>query len=147
MDDERGKTYDADEIASTKAYLLEGLVRVVADSALLETWKEKLADYRAIVNVDDFRVGSYVRYINFRNANATAAAELKLVAGGVLVGVVEQQQQGEEAVGGGGGGYYVHLRSIGLGSLWTMAFSDCVFFQKFSKEETIILRALLKMEK
>ena len=100
-------------------------------SQLLETEKERrayrklLVDYRYVDEMDEFRIGSYVRYFNIQKEHG-----LELLRGGFIVDI----QIREEKV-------YLLCKN-GANKFFKIPLHDSIIFQKNTKQEKLLLDIL-----
>jgi len=100
-------------------------------SQLLETEKERkayqklLVDYRYVDEIDEFRLGSYVRYFNIQKKY-----NLELLRGGFIVDL----QTREEKV-------YLLCKN-GNNKFFKILLQDSIVFQKNTKQEKLLLDIL-----
>lgn len=100
-------------------------------SQLLETEKERkayqklLVDYRYVDEIDEFRLGSYVRYFNIQKKY-----NLELLRGGFIVDL----QTREEKV-------YLLCKN-GSNKFFKILLQDSIVFQKNTKQEKLLLDIL-----
>ena len=100
-------------------------------SQLLETEKERkayrklLVDYRYVDEIDEFRLGSYVRYFNIRKKYS-----MELLRGGFIVDL----QTREEKV-------YLLCKN-GNNKFFKILLQDSIVFQKNTKQEKLLLDIL-----
>jgi hypothetical protein len=100
-------------------------------SQLLETEKERkvyqklLVDYRYVDEIDEFRLGSYVRYFNIQKKYS-----MELLRGGFIVDL----QTREEKV-------YLLCKN-GNNKFFKILLQDSIVFQKNTKQEKLLLDIL-----
>jgi hypothetical protein len=84
----------------------------------------KLKEYRFVGDLDSLRYGSYVRWINLNDSS------LKLTNGGIVCDMQVQDK-----------GLIIKCRNR-FHRIFQFCMDECLVFQKFSEQETILLAAL-----
>ena len=91
----------------------------------LKDYNKKLKQYRYVDELDDFKMGYYIRWINIKNPD-----NIKLTSGAILLDIKIINDSSYAIVKT----KYKNLFKINL--------NECVIFQKLSNQEKIILKAI-----
>ena len=100
---------------------------ILEDKKEIAYFYKLLNDYRYVDEIDEFRLGSYIRFFNLKKENVT----LELMRGGFICDL----KQGKEDIIllCRNGKRYFHIKM-----------NECLIFQKNTKQEKILISLLLK---
>ena len=123
------------------------LQRLPLDRDSLKTIHKKLKGYRYINNLDDFKIGNYVRWINLakliERENSSPieneeeeSIEIKLTNGGFICDIVENTN-----------GKPNLLCRNNFNRLFEVSLNKCIVFQKLNNHENIIMSILQYINK
>tara|TARA_Y100000992_G_scaffold302593_1_gene277572 strand:- start:1855 stop:2280 length:426 start_codon:yes stop_codon:yes gene_type:complete len=90
----------------------------------LKDFHKKLRHYRYIDELNDLKYGQYIRWINLNNES------LKLTSGGIFLDLKLLNN-----------GTHVVCKN-NMNKVFQIKFDECIFFQKISNQEEIILKVL-----
>lgn len=90
----------------------------------LKDFHKKLRHYRYIDELNDLKYGQYIRWINLNNES------LKLTSGGIFLDLKLLNN-----------GTHVVCKN-NMNRVFQIKFDECIFFQKISNQEEIILKVL-----
>ena len=115
------------------------LQRLPLNRETLKTFHKKLKNYRYINNLNDFKVGNYVRWINLENLlerekNEETTNEntvINLTNGGFICDIVENSN-----------GKPNLLCRNNFNRLFEISLNKCIVFQKLNNHENIIMSIL-----
>ena len=96
----------------------------------IKEFHKKLKEYRYIDEVDEFKLGNYIRTINLKNPD-----NLYLTSGGIIIDI--------EAVNSS---ILVKCKNF-RNNIYNLKFEEHLFFQKLNNEEQILLSVLSQLEK
>jgi hypothetical protein len=91
----------------------------------LKQYNKSLKQYRFIDELDDFKIGYYIRWINIKNPEI-----LKLTNGGIILDIIIKNNTS-----------YAILKNI-YNKIMQINLNECIIFQKLSDQEKIILKAI-----
>jgi len=91
--------------------------------------KKKLKDYKYVVDLEELKEGSFIRWISFKKE------DYYLTNGGFLIEVTFTEK-----------GMLLNLKGIN-NSFFKIIFDECILFQKINKQENILLLAMEYIEK
>ena len=91
----------------------------------LKDYNKKLKQYRYIDELDDFKTGYYIRWINIKDPD-----KIKLTNGAILLDVKIINESS-----------YAILKNR-YNKLFKINLNECIIFQKLSDQEKIILKAI-----
>ena len=116
------------------------LQRLPLERETLKTFHKKLKNYRYINNLNDFKVGNYVRWINLENllereknedSETNENTVIKLTNGGFICDIVENSN-----------GKPNLLCRNSFNRLFEISLNKCIVFQKLNNHENIIMSIL-----
>lgn len=116
------------------------LQRLPLERETLKTFHKKLKNYRYINNLNDFKVGNYVRWINLENllereknedSETNENTVIKLTNGGFICDIVENSN-----------GKPNLLCRNNFNKLFEISLNKCIVFQKLNNHENIIMSIL-----
>ena len=118
------------------------LQRLPLERDKLKTFHKKLKGYRYINNLNDFKVGNYVRWINLekllneengenQEKGENGENSIKLTNGGFICDIVENSN-GKPNI----------LCRNNLNRLFEISLNKCIVFQKLNNHENIIMSIL-----
>ena len=116
------------------------LQRLPLERETLKTFHKKLKNYRYINNLNDFKVGNYVRWINLENllerekngeTENNENTVIKLTNGGFICDIVENSN-----------GKNILLCRNNFNKLFEISLNKCIVFQKLNNHENIIMSIL-----
>lgn len=91
----------------------------------LKSFHEKLKSYRYVDEIDEFKIGNYIRTIDLRQPD-----NIKLSKGGIIIDI--------EAINS-----TLLIKTKNFQSkIFTLRFEEHLFFQKFNQQEVILLSVL-----
>ena len=91
--------------------------------------KKKLKDYKYVIDLEELKEGSYIRWISLKNE------DYYLTNGGFIVEVIFTEN-----------GIQLLIKGIN-NSFFKIIFDQCIIFQKLNKQENILLLTLDYLEK
>ena len=116
------------------------LQRLPINRDKLKEFHKKLKNYRYINNLDDFKIGNYIRWINlskllnevdFDERSDETNIELKLTNGGFICDIVENANNKPNL-----------LCRNNFNKLFEVNLKSCIVFQKLNNHENIIMSIL-----
>ena len=113
------------------------LQRLPLDRDELKLFHKKLKGYRYINNLNDFKIGNYVRWINLKNVleekeeKEEKEISIKLSNGGFICDIVENTN-----------GKPNLLCKNNFNRLFEVSLNKCIVFQKLNNHENIIMSIL-----
>ena len=102
----------------------EILKQILGDKEL-KHYKDILDEYRYVDEVDELRIGSYIRYFVLKEKEN----ELKLMRGGFIVDIIASKEN-----------IMILLKNNGI--FWKIKINNCVIFQKNTKQEDVLIKIL-----
>lgn len=118
--------YTLKKITEIKLVVINDLPIFQKDKTIL---KKKLKDYKYVVDLEELKEGSYIRWISLKNDN------YYLTNGGFIIEVNFTEN-----------GILLLIKGIN-NSLFKITFDQCIIFQKLNKQENILLLTLDYLEK
>ena len=91
--------------------------------------KKKLKDYKYVIDLEELKEGSYIRWISLKNE------DYYLTNGGFIIEVIFTEN-----------GIQLLIKGIN-NSFFKIIFDQCIIFQKLNKQENILLLTLDYLEK
>jgi hypothetical protein len=102
----------------------EILKQILKDNELKE-YRELLEDYRYVDEVDELRIGSYIRYFVLKEKED----EIKLMRGGFIADIIASKEN-------------IMILCKNNGIFWKIKINNCVIFQKNTKQEEVLIKIL-----
>ena len=96
----------------------------------IKDFHKKLKEYRYIDEVDEFKLGNYIRTINLKKTD-----NIYLTSGGIIIDI--------EAINSS---ILVKCKNF-RNNIYNLKFEEHLFFQKLNNEEQILLSVLTQLEK
>lgn len=109
-----------DKILQRKKEVLETVVYEDLDLYL-----EKLELYRYVDEIDEIKMGSYIRWFNIKNPNI-----IKLTNGGFIIDIKYQNDN------------IILICKNTINKLFSLKLEECILFQKLTKQEELIIEIL-----
>jgi ethanolamine ammonia-lyase large subunit len=103
------------------------ILNQILDENELNKYKDILEEYRYVDEVDELRIGSYIRYFVLKNEKGKE--ELKLMRGGFIVDIIASK-----------GDIMILCRNNN--NFWKIKINNCVIFQKNTKQEEVLIKIL-----
>ena len=97
---------------------------------VIKTIKTKLKNYQYVQELDQFKLGSYIRWINLYNMN-----EIKLTIGGIIIEHIMRDD-----------GYHIMCKTM-KNSIIELNPENCLIFKKLNQQELVILTVLDYLDK
>ena len=101
------------------------ILKQILDDDELSHYKKILNDYRYVDEVDELRIGSYIRYFVLNDKDD----ELKLARGGFIVDIQASKEN-------------IIILCKNKGIFWKIKINNCVIFQKNTKQEEVLIKIL-----
>ena len=101
------------------------ILNQILDDKELKHYKDILDEYRYVDEVDELRIGSYIRYFVLKEKENY----LKLMRGGFIVDIIASKEN-----------IMILLKNNGI--FWKIKINNCVIFQKNTKQEEILIKIL-----
>lgn len=101
------------------------ILKQILDDKELKHYKDILDEYRYVDEVDELRIGSYIRYFVLKEKEN----ELKLMRGGFIVDIIASKEN-----------IMILLKNNGI--FWKIKINNCVIFQKNTKQEDVLIKIL-----
>ena len=98
------------------------------DDEKQESLLDKLEEYRYIDDINDFKIGSYIRWLGLKNATTTS--DIVFARGGFINDIVIH-----------GGDVHIKCKSF-MGKHMQLLGAENIIFQKMSDQEKVILSVL-----
>ena len=109
-----------DKILQRKKEVLENIIYEDLDLYL-----EKLELYRYVDEIDEIKMGSYIRWFNIKNPN-----NVKLTNGGFIIDIKYQNDN------------IILICKNTKNKLFSLKLEECILFQKLTKQEELIIEIL-----
>jgi hypothetical protein len=101
------------------------ILKQILDDDELKHYKEILNDYRYVDEVDELRIGSFIRYFVLKDNDDV----LKLARGGFIVDIQASKEN-------------IVILCKNNGNFWKIKINNCVIFQKNTKQEEVLIKIL-----
>jgi hypothetical protein len=101
------------------------ILKQILDDDELKHYKEILNDYRYVDEVDELRIGSFIRYFVLKDNDD----DLKLARGGFIVDIQASKEN-------------IVILCKNNGNFWKIKINNCVIFQKNTKQEEVLIKIL-----
>ncbi len=126
MDDiDKYKLHDlSTEIIKTRK---NEILKQILDDDVLKHYKDILEEYRYVDEVDELRIGSYIRYFVLKNEKGKE--ELKLMRGGFIADIIASKEN-------------IIILCKNNNIFWKIKINNCVIFQKNTKQEEVLIKIL-----
>jgi len=103
------------------------ILKQILDDDVLKHYKDILEDYRYVDEVDELRIGSYIRYFVLKNEKGKE--ELKLMRGGFIADIIASKEN-------------IIILCKNNNIFWKIKINNCVIFQKNTKQEEVLIKIL-----
>ena len=103
------------------------ILKQILDDDVLKHYKEILEEYRYVDEVDELRIGSYIRYFVLKNEKGKE--ELKLMRGGFIADIIASKEN-------------IIILCKNNNIFWKIKINNCVIFQKNTKQEEVLIKIL-----
>jgi len=100
------------------------ILKQILDDDEMKRYKEILNDYRYVDEVDELRIGSFIRYFVLKEDD-----DLKLARGGFIVDIQASKEN-------------IIILCKNNGIFWKIKINNCVIFQKNTKQEEVLIKIL-----
>jgi len=97
----------------------------ILDDDKLKHYKKIFNDYRYVDEVDELRIGSFIRYFVLKEDDD----DLKLARGGFIVDIQASKEN-------------IIILCKNNGIFWKIKINNCVIFQKNTKQEEVLIKIL-----
>lgn len=101
------------------------ILKQILDDHEFKKYKPILNDYRYVDEVDELRIGSYIRYFVLKDNDD----ELKLARGGFIMDIQASKED-------------IIILCKNNGIFWKIKINNCVIFQKNTKQEEVLIKIL-----
>ena len=101
------------------------ILKQILDDDELKRYKEILNDYRYVDEVDELRIGSFIRYFVLKDNED----DLKLARGGFIVDIQASKEN-------------IVILCKNNGNFWKIKINNCVIFQRNTKQEEVLIKIL-----
>lgn len=101
------------------------ILKQILDDDEVKHYKEILNDYRYVDEVDELRIGSFIRYFVLKDNDDV----LKLARGGFIVDIQASKEN-------------IVILCKNNGIFWKIKINNCVIFQKNTKQEEVLIKIL-----
>jgi len=101
------------------------ILKQILDDNEFKKYKPILNDYRYVDEVDELRIGSYIRYFVLKDNDD----ELKLARGGFIMDIQASKED-------------IIILCKNNGIFWKIKINNCVIFQKNTKQEEVLIKIL-----
>ena len=101
------------------------ILKQILDDDELKHYKEILNDYRYVDEVDELRIGSFIRYFVLKDNDD----DLKLARGGFIVDIQASKEN-------------IVILCKNNSNFWKIKINNCVIFQKNTKQEEVLIKIL-----
>ena len=101
------------------------ILKQILDDDVLKHYKEILNEYRYVDEVDELRIGSYIRYFVLKDNDD----DLVLTRGGFIVDIQASKEN-------------IIILCKNNGIFWKIKINNCVIFQKNTKQEEVLIKIL-----
>jgi hypothetical protein len=101
------------------------ILKQILDDDELKHYKKILNDYRYVDEVDELRIGSFIRYFVLKDNDD----DLKLARGGFIVDIQASKEN-------------IVILCKNNGNFWKIKINNCVIFQKNTKQEEVLIKIL-----
>jgi hypothetical protein len=101
------------------------ILNQILDDHEFKKYKPILNDYRYVDEVDELRIGSYIRYFVLKDNDD----ELKLARGGFIMDIQASKED-------------IIILCKNNGKFWKIKINNCVIFQKNTKQEEVLIKIL-----
>ena len=101
------------------------ILKQILDDHEFKKYKPLLNDYRYVDEVDELRIGSYIRYFVLKDNDD----ELKLARGGFIMDIQASKED-------------IIILCKNNGIFWKIKINNCVIFQKNTKQEEVLIKIL-----
>jgi hypothetical protein len=101
------------------------ILKQILDDDELKHYKEVLNDYRYVDEVDELRIGSFIRYFVLKDNED----DLKLARGGFIVDIQASKEN-------------IVILCKNNGNFWKIKINNCVIFQRNTKQEEVLIKIL-----
>ena len=101
------------------------ILKQILDDDELKHYKKILNDYRYVDEVDELRIGSFIRYFVLKENDD----DLKLARGGFIVDIQASKEN-------------IVILCKNNGNFWKIKINNCVIFQKNTKQEEVLIKIL-----
>jgi hypothetical protein len=91
----------------------------------IKQYRDILEEYRYVDEVDELRIGSYIRYFVLKEKEN----EIKLMRGGFIVDIIASKEN-------------IMILCKNNGIFWKIKINNCVIFQKNTKQEEVLIKIL-----
>ena len=99
------------------------ILNQILDEDELNKYKDILEEYRYVDEVDELRIGSYIRYFVLKGE------ELKLMRGGFIADIIASKEN-------------IIILCKNNNFFWKIKINNCVIFQKNTKQEEVLIKIL-----
>lgn len=100
------------------------LNKILKDNEIKQ-YRDILEEYRYVDEVDELRIGSYIRYFVLKEKEN----EIKLMRGGFIVDIIASKEN-------------IMILCKNNGIFWKIKINNCVIFQKNTKQEEVLIKIL-----
>jgi hypothetical protein len=101
------------------------ILKQILDDDEFKKYKPLLNDYRYVDEVDELRIGSYIRYFVLKDNDD----DLKLARGGFIMDIQASKED-------------IIILCKNNGIFWKIKINNCVIFQKNTKQEEVLIKIL-----
>jgi hypothetical protein len=101
------------------------ILKQILDDDEFKKYKPLLNDYRYVDEVDELRIGSYIRYFVLKDNDD----DLKLARGGFIMDIQASKED-------------IIILCKNNGNFWKIKINNCVIFQKNTKQEEVLIKIL-----
>jgi len=101
------------------------ILNQILDDREFKHYKPILNDYRYVDEVDELRIGSFIRYFVLKDNDD----ELKLARGGFIIDIQASKED-------------IIILCKNNGIFWKIKINNCVIFQKNTKQEEVLIKIL-----
>ena len=103
------------------------ILNQILDDDELNKYKDILEDYRYVDEVDELRIGSYIRYFVLKREKDKEV--LKLMRGGFIADIIASKEN-------------IMILCKNNNIFWKIKINNCVIFQKNTKQEEVLIKIL-----
>jgi len=103
------------------------ILNQILDDDELNKYKDILEDYRYVDEVDELRIGSYIRYFVLKREKDKEL--LKLMRGGFIADIIASKEN-------------IMILCKNNNIFWKIKINNCVIFQKNTKQEEVLIKIL-----
>ena len=91
----------------------------------LLTYHKKLKDYRYVDEIDEIKIGGYIRWINLKNPD-----NIKLTNGGIVIDMKNSKDD------------IIIICKNNMNRKFSLFLNKCIIFQKISDQEKILIKII-----